>query len=318
LDRLERDHENMRAALTWALEREDAELSGRMAAGLWTFWYRRGYVREGRAALDAVLALPATPRLASVRVQMLRGNTHLAQHHGDYSAARRYAQQGEKIAREQGVLRNLGEILQALGFVCRLQEDWDAARKALEESVALARESGNVYGEAVSLHHVGLLALESAHDSATAWSLNQHSLGLFRRLGDRRMECNVLLALASVARDRNDVETARSLVAEASIACHEIGDDGLMVYVLYERAAVAAATGKLEQAVRLVAAAEKMTELLGIYVHPVYVDPEESARLLMAARQALGDQRFASAWRRGQAATLKETVGQALADTGED
>src|SRR5262249_23898338 len=158
------------------LEREDAELGGRMAAGLWTFWYRRGYVREGRAALDAVLALPTSPRLAGVRVQMLRGNTLLAQHHGDYSAACRDAEQGEKFAREQGVSRNLGEILSAVGCVCRLQEDWDAARKALEESVALARDTGNVYGEGVSLHHIGLLALESAHDSATAWSLNQHSL----------------------------------------------------------------------------------------------------------------------------------------------
>jgi hypothetical protein len=100
------------------------------------------------------------------------------------------------------------------------------------------------------------------------------------------MECNVLLALAIVARDRNDVETARSLVAEASIACQEIGDNGLVVHVLYERAAVAATTGRIEQAVRLTAAAEKMTELLGIYVHPVYVDPEESARFLISARQA--------------------------------
>ena len=114
------------------------------------------------------------------------------------------------------------------------------------------------------------------------------------------MECNVLLALAIVARDTNDVETARSLVAEASIACQEIGDDGLMVYVLYDQAAVAAATGRIEQAVRLTAAAEKITELLVIYVHPVYVDPEESARFLMAARQALGDHRVAVEARPGR------------------
>jgi tetratricopeptide (TPR) repeat protein len=318
LDRLERDHENMRAALAWALEREDAELIGRLAAGLWAFWYRRGYVREGRAALDAALALPTTSGLAGVRVQMLQGNTLLAQYHGDYSAARRYAEQGERIARDQGDARSLGEMLSAVGFVCRVQEDWDAARKAFGESLAVAREVGNVFGEAAALHHLGLLALESAHDNATAWSLNQQSLGLFRRLGDRRMECTVLHALARVARARNDVETARSLVAEASIACQEIGDDGVMVYVLYERAAVAAATGRLEQAVRLTAAAEKMTELLGMYVHPVYGHPGDSARLLAAARRALGDQRFASAWRRGQAATLEETIAQALADTVED
>ena len=68
---------------------------------------------------------------------------------------------------------------------------------------------------------------------------------------------------------------------------------------------------------RLTAAAERIAELLGMHVHPVYVRPGESARFLAAARRALGEQRFKLAWRQGQARTLAETVAKALADTGE-
>ena len=116
------------------------------------------------------------------------------------------------------------------------------------------------------------------------------------------------------------MDAARSLVAEASLACQEVGDDGLMVYVLHERATLAAATGRAEQAVRLTAAAEKMTELLGMHVHPAIVGTPraESERYLAGARRALGDQRFALAWGQGQGATLEETVARALAETTDD
>jgi hypothetical protein len=64
------------------------------------------------------------------------------------------------------------------------------------------------------------------------------------------MECNVLVGLARIALGESDDETARELVTQASTACHEVGDDGLMVHVLYTRAAVAAEMGRTEQAVR--------------------------------------------------------------------
>ncbi|MDP9273954.1 MAG: hypothetical protein M3O93_10605, partial [Chloroflexota bacterium] len=57
LDRFEREHDNVRAALTYTLEAGDAETGLRLAAALWRFWQQRGYLREGRSWLDAVLAL---------------------------------------------------------------------------------------------------------------------------------------------------------------------------------------------------------------------------------------------------------------------
>lgn len=314
LDRLEREHDNLRAALHWGLESQDAELCGRLAASLWAFWYRRGHVREGRAQLGAALALSAVDAEASIRIHMLQGSALLAQHEGDYAAARAYAEQGVAIARERGDPREMCEILGALGFVSRVQGDWEPARHALEESLALARDCGNVFSEAATMHHLGLLALEADQDSTRAWSFNQASLVLFRRLVDYRMESNVLLALARVARAEGDVANAAELVVGASKACQEVGDDGIAVYILHERAAIAFDTGEFEQAVRLTAAAARMSEWLGQQVHPVIAGTRirESERLLSLARRALGDQRFALACADGQSWTIQRTVAQML------
>ena len=58
LDRLEQDHDNLRAALDWAVEHDAAETALRLVAALWRFWQMRGYLEEGRERLEQVLALP--------------------------------------------------------------------------------------------------------------------------------------------------------------------------------------------------------------------------------------------------------------------
>jgi len=79
LDRLESDHANLRSALRWCIEREDAEKGLRLAAALWPFWYVRGHATEGRALLAGLLALPEAGTAASrTRAQALLGAGQLA------------------------------------------------------------------------------------------------------------------------------------------------------------------------------------------------------------------------------------------------
>lgn len=312
LDQLERDHDNLRAALGWAIEREDTELSGRLAASLGLFWYRRGYIRVGREMLDAALALPAGPDQSDVRVEMLQGSGLLALHHGDYAAARHDAEEGVAIARQLGDPRRLVDLLGVLGFVARVQEDWDPARRALEECLTLARTRGHTFGAAMSLHHLGLIALEAEQDCAAAWSLSQQSLALARRIGDRRLEANVLGGMGRVARAQGNAAMACRLLAAALTAYHEVADPGAMPHVLYTCAAVAADAGQLDRAVRLAAAASRVTEIVGSQEWPSIQREIES--WLPAARDALGERNFATAWAQGQATTLEKTVALALAE----
>jgi non-specific serine/threonine protein kinase len=312
LDRLERDHDNLRAALAWAIEWQDGALGLRLAASLWDFWYYRGHFSEGRALLAAALALPTGPDQDVVRARVLHGEGTLARSQGDFVAARAASDAAVAIARRLGDRHLLAKLLTSLGFVARAQQDYGTARAALEEGLPLAREVGDSRDTAVALHHLGLLALEADRDYAAAWSLNEQSLELFRRSGNRRMVGIVLWALARVARARGDPAGARALLADALTALREVGDPMIVLMVLHTLAATEALAGRPERAVQVLAAATAMEERLGARVWPVLLDERDA--WLGQARQALGAPGFARAWSTGQAMRGEEALADALAD----
>jgi non-specific serine/threonine protein kinase len=310
LDRLERDHDNLRAALRWAIEREDARLGMRLAASLSDFWYLRGHFSEGRALRAAVLALPAGEGLAAPRAELLQGIGMLALRQGDYPAARAYLDEALTLARRCGAPRLLAAILATLGFVARVQDDYAAARPALHEALTLAREGCDILLTAMALHHLGLLALEAEGEVELAWSLNEQSLALSRQLGNRRMAAVVLGNMGRVARAQGNL--ARALLGETVTALRDVGDLGPMPQMLYTLAAVDADAGWFGRAVRLQAAAMQLEEVVGIRVWPA--NRRERDGWLEHARAAVGAARFAQAWAAGQAMTLEQAVAHALAN----
>jgi non-specific serine/threonine protein kinase len=316
LDRLDRDHDNLHAALRWSIERQDAEMGMRLAASLHYFWYFRGHYSEGRALRTAVLALPSAPDLGALRAELLYGSGMLALHQGDYARARSFLEEGLAIARQVDDQHLLAPTLATLGFVTRVLGDYAAARPALEEALTLARAAGDDFHTAMALHHLGLLALEADRDTDASWSLNQQSLAVFRRIGNRRMSANVLTAVGRVARARGDSAQARASLAEALVFHQDVGDAGQMPHVMYTVAALDADVGRLEDAVRLAAAGAKLEESLGTRVWPVIL--RERDAWLEPARRALGDESFARGWAKGQAMTREEAVAYALEASSRD
>jgi class 3 adenylate cyclase len=59
LSQLERNNENLRAALSWFSAQGEAQALARLAGALWRFWYTHGHLREGRDWLEKALALLA-------------------------------------------------------------------------------------------------------------------------------------------------------------------------------------------------------------------------------------------------------------------
>jgi hypothetical protein len=74
----------------------------------------------------------------------------------------------------------------------------------------------------------------------------------------------------------------------------------------------AAGTGWAERAARLLGAAAAAREATGALLPPVE-QPDHDATV-QAARVALGEAAFATAWAAGQALTLDEAVAEALAE----
>ena len=87
LDRLEADHDNLRAVMRWCIEHRNAEMGLRLASALWSFWYVRGHVTEGRTLLARLLTCPEAAAVTAPRAEALLGAGQLALTQGDYTAA---------------------------------------------------------------------------------------------------------------------------------------------------------------------------------------------------------------------------------------
>jgi hypothetical protein len=87
LDQLEGELDNLRAALRWWIEAQDAERALHQAAALFRIWYLRGSLTEGRAWVEEVLGLPGVRDAPAFRVRALPMLTNLARRHGEYDFA---------------------------------------------------------------------------------------------------------------------------------------------------------------------------------------------------------------------------------------
>jgi predicted ATPase/DNA-binding XRE family transcriptional regulator len=331
---MEREHDNLRAALTWACTRADVELGLRLGAALGGFWLERGYLREGRAWLEALVALGVGQATGEVeRVQGVEA-VKVVQRRAGMAAAHAWVW----VIGFAGVLaRNLGEDAQAVAM-------W-------EESVVAARALGDAVAVALALHLLGLAALK-AGDTERGLVLSEESLELARHLQDNTdtlvtmltqysrdlllvlgeesraealaeeglkvaqregkpaHEVGPLQVMALIARRRRDLARASMLMARALRLAY---DHGLTLYLLgclEELAMVAEEEGHSERAARLLGAAAKLHETTGARSDQVlYADVE-----LMAARgrAALGEAIWESAFAAGRALLLEEAAAEAL------
>ena len=95
LERLDEEHDNMRAALSWTLQSEEAEPGLRLAGALWQFWDMRGYYGEGRRWLEEALAKDG--RASVARAKALEGVGWLADVQGDIGRAVAATEEGLRL-----------------------------------------------------------------------------------------------------------------------------------------------------------------------------------------------------------------------------
>ena len=139
LERLEAEHDNLRAALRWAEARGDVEVGLRLAGALCQFWLARSYLYEGRERLARIVRLAQTSTYTAARAKVLAGAGHLAQNQGDYATARARFETSLALWREIGDKRGIATALNDLGWVAWRQGDYTVARALSEESLALWR-----------------------------------------------------------------------------------------------------------------------------------------------------------------------------------
>ncbi|MGE5171506.1 MAG: ATP-binding protein [Rudaea sp.] len=231
LDRLEAEHDNLRAVLARSIAGGDVAVGMRLANAFARFWLVRGYLTEGRGWLSRLLA--ASPDAdEAARAKALNWAGVLAWKQGDYAAARTAYEQSLAIRRELSDRRGVGAVLNNLGLLAYEQGDYAAARTLHEQSLAIDRELGDTWGVAVSLVHLGSLA-SAQGDYPSARALYEESLAMFREIGDRGHIANALRSLGSLCSEQGDDATARALFEESLGICRDLRDRSGIARALY-------------------------------------------------------------------------------------
>jgi predicted ATPase/DNA-binding CsgD family transcriptional regulator/Flp pilus assembly protein TadD len=348
VERLTAEHDNLRAALGWALG-YDPQLALRTANALWLFWYVHGHLAEGRRWIEDALQTgqDAEPHLRAVALNNL-GN--LVYELGDIERAEQLYQGSIALYRQTedqrgvaNILNNLGMLSTARGNLDRAREllesslalretlddpqglaptmnnlgdvgitegDADTARRWNEQALAIGRELGNTRRIAHSLHNLGL-AQRCSGDETAATALFQHSLQLFQDVGDRSGVAIVLHSLGRVAARQGKRGEATSHYSRALALHRRVLDRRGLVVCLEGVALLAESGGRAEPCVQLLSAAVVIRGQMLPLQPPM--DRKDAHDALARARSHLGEAGFDSAWMSGSTYSRDRAIDLAMA-----
>jgi predicted ATPase/DNA-binding SARP family transcriptional activator/Tfp pilus assembly protein PilF len=247
MDRLEQEHDNLRAALEYLVETGDSEAGLRLGGALHFFWLVRGYLDEGRARMARLLDLPVAPEAAAARAKVLQRSASLAWRQGDYTSARAVLEESLSISRELDDPRGIAESLGALGYCVLCLGEVDAAGAYLSECLAISRQLGDQWGIAGALGNLGHIALDRG-DHETARAFYEEGLAIRREMGNRHGIAASLQNLGTLALARGDATDARARYSEALTLNREVGNRPWEAVNLIALGEVACAQGDLEMA----------------------------------------------------------------------
>ncbi len=314
LDRLEAEHDNMRAALAWSLQtpapgpvpgdRERAATGLRLVQALAWFWYRHGYATEGRRWLERAIDLAAEDGGAPL-ARLAHSLGILLQQQGESQAALPLLERSLAIWRDLGDRNEQARELNSLGITHHQLGDLDTTRSLLADSAAIAREIGSDTRLAAALTNLGQLESDAGNfDRAT--QVLQEALAIDRKQGDMLGVALDQQSLAGVHLRAGRAREARGQLSAMAEYVASSGDPEFLATTLEMCAANAAQLGERLRAARLTGAAEAIRQKTGI----PNKDQELLEEFLAPARAAIAPQQWEGelaagrALSRQQAATL--------------
>jgi non-specific serine/threonine protein kinase len=349
LERLETEHGNLRAALTWALERGEADHALRLAGALWPFWEAHGHYGVAKRWLEWSLER-ADLASADARTKALAGACWLAFRRGDLQGAVATAEEGLELSTKTGPGgAGAYRFLRLLGWIAAVQGHHERAKDLLEDSLRLSRDAGDelgmayallslgstlgdlgeagrskeLYAEGIALArdlgYVGILArllLSAGYDSLLEGdyergaTLNEEAAALLRTRGYRGVLELALDNLGWATLLQGDHAQARPYYEESLVLCKELGDRMTASESLEGLACVAGVQGEGRRAAVLFGTAETLREAVGAKHTPV----EKAWRkpYLAATSTLLTEEALAEATAQGRAMSMEEAIEYAL------
>ncbi len=320
LDRLEREHDNLRAAFGWAVDARRAEVATRLCSALWRFWQMRGHLTEGRERAEEAVRLAADMPDVVLRSRGLAAAGSLAYWQADWPAAEAHYTAALELEREVGNTVGIAEALYNLSFVYSVPEDDDIERAMdlAQQALELFRAEDDRAGVAKTLWALGAIA-QSLPEPQPERALEYYSEASehFEALGNRPMLAWAKFMSAGAHAGLQRVAESRSAAQDALRVFVELGDLSGYALCLHGLAVLELVEGRREAAVRLAAAAHALARSSG-----VNLAESTSGRWLVRFgldKTALepatieADPELAPAWQRGAALPVDEVIAEATA-----
>jgi predicted ATPase/class 3 adenylate cyclase len=229
LERLEAEHDNLRAAVAWSLRDDDPRPGLRLVAALARFWARRGHFTEGLAHLGAVLDRPEAAAPTMERGFALGFMAALLDDVGDYQAARARAEAALEIGRAQGDDRLCALALVNLAGVTVRLGDPRGALPLLDEGLSCARRCADT---AILASILGAYAAAESQleDYAAAIDHFEEAVDIYRRAGNRASTAADLGNLGYLELSIGRADAARAHLTDAVAVSRELNDWFNFVY----------------------------------------------------------------------------------------
>jgi tetratricopeptide (TPR) repeat protein len=353
LPRLDPEEANFRAALSWAIRREEAEIAVRLAGSLYPFWEIRARHGEARAWLSRALALDgAVPDSCRAKALVAAGRATTWQF--DWPTAITLLEEAAELSRKLGDLDGVGRCVGFIGHLRLFTGDRAGAAEALNEGVELARSRGDRRGLARALYNAAWVPIEERHfdraremfeeaaEIALAEDMKPNLALSFMRLGysealarhfDRAASrLNDALALFDelgvtmwtpvahrylglLALLRGKIDEAETILRTSLLEGREQAPQFDFLHWIEALAGVAAAKGEAVRALTLWGATDGLFERLGLAIL------EENRQVREEFREevdgSIDSDARAEAWAQGQAMTLDQAVAYALSEESE-
>ena len=296
LDRLERDHDNLRAALDWCISGPRTELALRLASAMWRFWQMRGHLHEGRSRIEAVLDLPGVDKHPAAHRRALEAAGGIAYWQADMHAAQAWYDDCLVLTRATGDKNAIANAIYNDSFPLVVgRTDMARALPLLDEALGLFRELDDAPGIARCLWGIGNVH-HFLQDYDAAVPPLEESIELFRKLGQGFGLGWSLHTRALVAINLGDPTTAQPLVTEALGLFSKAGDVSGIMILLDDSAQIARLREQRLRSLRLAGAAAGMQARSGAQLatlanaiggRPVAVAEDAEERKAFEAGQAM-------------------------------
>jgi predicted ATPase len=311
LDRLEAEHDDLLAAMSWLVDQGPPEQALHLFSATWRFWWLRGHTAEF-VPLGEQIAASSERLPPQQRAIALSAAGFIFISNGDQAKTETLFGQNLELYRQ--LSDGLGEVLTAtvlgvLGYLAALRRDYPRATDLLGQSQARLREvrDDNLSGYD-RLQHLLTIALVdnllgqirlSQADNDGAARLFTGGLTVARRAEDPISLLISLYDLALASQAQGDLAEAAGHLKEGLALAAEAGDETTAAYYLEGLAAVAGQQDNPQRAVRLRAAARSLLEAKGSgWLHAVVPRVPHDDAVLDALRSRMGEAAFeeAQAW----------------------